>query len=941
MPVRATARLQLHRDFPFAAAAARVPYLHALGVSHIYASPILTARRGSAHGYDVVDHRAVNPELGGEDGLRALVATLRARGMGLIADIVPNHMAVGGDDNAWWLDLLEWGRDSPFARFFDIDWDVPDPALRGRVLAPFLGRPYGEALAAGEIALEFDAAAGRFHARYFEHRFPLAPRTCETLLGAPALADLRGRLRTLPRGTAAARAAFDDIARELARRAAEPAAAAALGEGLAHHAPDTPAGRLRLHRLLERQHFRLAWWCTARDEINWRRFFDLAGYAGLRVEEPAVFEAVHATIFRLYAEGLLDGVRVDHVDGLADPRAYCRKLRTRLAQLAERRPEGLREPAYIVVEKILAPGERLPRDWRVDGATGYSFMNDVGALLHDPRGEAPLTRAWTTLTGRAADFAAEERQARRRLADELLSADLGAAALALHRIARADPATRDITLAAIHRVLLELLVHFPVYRVYTDRNGRDPADEAVMARVREAARPACRPAERYLVDVLDRWLGGEAPAHAPSKAARALRLRAITRFHQLSSPLAAKAVEDTAFYRHGKLLSRNEVGADPGQFALDVDGFHAQVLQRARHFPQALLATATHDHKRGEDARARLAVLSEIAERWSAQAAGWSALNAPLRVRRPAGEAPAPADEYMLYQTLAGHWPPTLAAADAPGLRDFRERVAAWHVKAVREAKLRSSWLEPDTGYEEDCCAFLDALLDPERSADFLASLRAFVDSIAPAGAANALAQTLLRLTLPGMPDLYQGTEFWDFSLVDPDNRRPVDYDARERTLAAADDPLALLKDWRDGRIKQRLVATALRLRAAHPDLFIGGAYLPLTVQGPARAHAVAFARGAGAKALLVIAARWSAHRTEPDRPRVPPERWDGTTLLLPAALARRHWTNALTGRPLDPGGRLALGPALDGWPLALLLSRERDEGWAVQPLSGVSARRG
>jgi (1->4)-alpha-D-glucan 1-alpha-D-glucosylmutase len=864
MPVRATARLQLHRGFTFEDAAARVPYLHALGISHVYASPILRARAGSRHGYDVVDPAQVSPELGGEDGLRRLVAALRARAMGLVVDIVPNHMAVGGDDNAWWLDVLAHGPGGARAAFFDIDWKVPDPALRGKLLAPFLGRPYGEALAAGEIRLELDAAAGRFQARYFGHVFPIAPRD----LPVPPAGEVAAVLR--------------------------------------RHDPADAAGRERLHRLLERQPYRLAWWQAARDEINWRRFFDLADYAGLRIEDPAVFEAVHATIFRLHAEGVVDGVRVDHVDGLADPRAYCRRLRARLG------PQ-----AWIVVEKILAPGERMPDDWRVDGTTGYSFMNDVAALLHDAAGAAPLAGLWTRLTGRTADFAVEERKARRRIAEEALGSELAATALALHRVARASLATRDVSLAALRRVLLELLVQFPVYRLYGDRRGLGDADRAVLARACEAARPACRPQERYLVDLVARWLGLEPPARTPL-AQRRLRLRAMTRFQQLTPPLAAKAVEDTAFYRHGRLLSRNEVGADPSQFSIAPARFHAEALQRRERFPRALLATATHDHKRGEDARARLAVLSEQGAAWAAAVAAWRDANAPLRRELPGGAAPAPEDEYMLYQTLAGHWPHELDATDADGLRALAERVAAWHLKAVREAKLRTSWIQPDADYEDACRAFVLAALRP---GPFTRGLRALVDEIAVAGAANSLTQALLRVTAPGVPDLYQGTELWDFSLVDPDNRSPVEFAAREAALAGAAPFDELLEHWRDGRVKQRLIATALRLRARAPAWFLEGRYRPLDTVGPHAPRVVAFARESGAHAVLVLAARAVAPLLEPEAPRIAPARWEETAVRLPAALARRRWRDALDGTGRPATARWPLAQAFAGRSVALLVS--------------------
>ena len=905
-PVRATARLQLHKDFTLEDAAQQVEYFAALGISHLYLSPILTARAGSLHGYDVVDHGAVNPELGGEPALRRLVERLRAHAMGLIVDIVPNHMAVGGADNAWWQDLLEWGHASPYARFFDIDWAVPDPALRGRVLAPFLGKPYGEALADGDIRLCFDAAAGRFHAQYFAHRFPIAPAVYPRLL------------HDFPRTRR--RADFEQAIRALAQRRGEPAVTRAIEQSLRQHAPDQPGGRERLHDLLERQHYRLAWWRTAPDEINWRRFFDISDLAGLRVEDGVVFEAVHATIFRLYREGLIDGLRVDHVDGLADPRAYCRKLRARLLSLARRRePRGA--PPYLLIEKILAPGERLRREWRVDGTTGYTFMNDVNALLHDPAGEQPLTQLWTQLSGRSGDFEIEQRTARRRVVDELLTADFNATAQALHRIARSDPATRDITLAAIRRVLIELLVQFPVYRIYADPEGRAPEDEAVMAQVREAARRACRPAERPLVDLIDRWLGAESPARVPARPARRLRLRAIARFQQLSSPLAAKAVEDTAFYRHGRLLSRNEVGADPAQFATQLADFHAECERRQKYFPRTLLATATHDHKRGEDTRARLAVLSEISH-WTATVEGWRALNSPARTTVDGAAAPAAADEYMLYQTLVGVWPFGLRATDAPGLRALVERVAGWQLKALREAKLRSGWIEPNLPYEAACHEFLQRLLDPSQSAAFLAQLVGLVESIAAAGAANGLAQTLLRVTTPGVPDLYQGTEFWDLSLVDPDNRRPVDYRARSAALAGGDDAAALLAAWRDGRIKQRLIARALQLREREPVLFERGRYLPLEVRGPLARHVVAFARHDGSTTALAVASRWTAALLDAPLPRVPPARWQDTRVVLPRSLRGDDFFDALTGAPASlRSDGLLLSSLLKHGPVALVVN--------------------
>ena len=923
--VRATARLQLHRDFGFDAALEQLPYYARLGISHLYVSPILTARAGSMHGYDVVDHRAVNPELGGEEGLRRLVAGLREHGMGLIVDIVPNHMAVGGADNAWWLDVLAWGRDSAHASHFDIDWDVPDPLLRERVLAPFLGKPYGEALDDGELRLQFDPARGRFHVAYFDHVFPIAPTSHAALFdGDDRLAEAAARWREAlgsRRGRSARHAAFDEASASIAAQHRDSAPMReAVDALLQRHDPATLEGRERLHQLMERQHYRLAWWRTAADEINWRRFFDVIDLAGLRIQEPAVFDAEHETVFRLYAEGLIDGLRVDHVDGLADPAAYCRKLRSRLRLLqAQRPPSAPPGPAYLVVEKILAPGEQLNRDWLTDGTSGYAFMNDVGAVLHDASGEEALTRLWRRCTGRSGDFEAEERAARRRIPQELLAADFNACAHALHVIAQGDPRTRDWTLGAIRRVLAELLVHFPVYRTYADASGRSEADAAIMRKVVAAAQQTCRPAERALVEQVDRWLGGIAPRRVESPRARRLALRAVARFQQLTSPVAAKSVEDTAFYRYGRLLSRNEVGANPVQFSMSVAEFHEACRERRRRYPMAMLATATHDHKRGEDLRARLAVISEMPEDWERAVTRWTGLNARLRVPFDGGLSPDATDEYLLYQMIVGAWPLQRSEQDADGLRELADRLAAWQQKAVREAKRRSGWVEPNLDYEAGCENFLRQLLDPSVSAEFLGELQRFVARLAPAGALNGLSQALLRCTSPGVPDLYQGTEFWDFSLVDPDNRRPVDYAARQRHLH--DGSLCeCLQGWQDGRIKQRLIARTLTLRQRRADLFARGDYLPLALSGARAAQAIAFARADGEEALLVIVPRLAASLLSPGSLAIAPASWLDTAVELPERLQRR-WRDALGGlADFDSGPRLPLASVLRDLPLALLV---------------------
>ncbi|HYD95889.1 MAG TPA: malto-oligosyltrehalose synthase [Noviherbaspirillum sp.] len=931
---RATARLQLHKDFNFDQAAEVVPYYAALGASHIYCSPILTARSGSTHGYDIVDPTRINPELGGEEGLRRFVARIRQAGMGLILDIVPNHMGVG-PENPWWQHVLEWGQGSPYARWFDIDWQPADDTLHGKVMAPFLGQPYGDVLQSGEIRLQYDAARGRFFVGYYAHRFPVAPGDYATILRAAPSDRLIPAIATFEEGRDAQGAITQhnaDIGFGLLRDLGmTPEGQADIDAVLAAFSPAAPQGLEALHALLERQHYRLAWWRCAADGINWRRFFEVTDLAGVRVEQDDVFEATHATIFRLYTEGLIDGVRIDHVDGLADPGAYCRKLRRRLQALASQRPPELPPgPAYLVVEKILAHREQLRTNWEIDGTSGYDFMDRVGALLHDAAGEAPLTALWTALSGHALGFQDEVRQARRQLLANNLAGEFEAAARALHAVARTDLRTRDFSLGAIRRVFAELLVHFPVYRTYADSNGRDEVDDEVLARALEQARLSVDRTEIPLLDVLAHWLGGHAPRDAANPRVRFLHQRAITRFQQLTPPLAAKSVEDTAFYRYGRLLSRNEVGSDPSQFACSVAEFHEANAIRARLFPHSMLATATHDHKRGEDVRARLAALSEIPEEWERAVRQWMELNAPLRSDVP-GEggaapsvAPQPADELMLYQMLAGAWPLGLDPGDRDGIEAFAERLERWQTKALREAKQVSDWVLPNEDYEAACRRFLTGILAPRTDNRFLAQLAAFVDRLAPVGAANSLAQTVLRLTSPGVPDLYQGTDFWDFSLVDPDNRRPVDYALRMAALdekRPASGATGGIEEWRSGRIKQQVIRHSLQLRAQDPDLFGRGEYLPLETEGALAAHVVAFSRRLADRAAIVLAVHLPAHILAQDgTPVVPAARWLDTTVRI-ADTGSSTWKEVYSGRTVRAQeGRLTLSEVLDQLPVALLV---------------------
>jgi (1->4)-alpha-D-glucan 1-alpha-D-glucosylmutase len=771
---RATYRLQLHKAFTFGDAAAVVPYLAELGVSHVYTSPILKARAGSTHGYDMVDPTVINPELGGENGLMRLVDALRARDMGLIVDIVPNHMGVGGDENSWWLDVLRNGRSSPYADMFDIDWDRGG----GKLLAPFLGSPYAEVLARGELKLVREEPWG-WAVRYFSHLFPIRPEDRATLDAAKPIR-------------------FDTT---------------------------TTEGQRALHDVLEHQHFRLAFWRTAPDAINWRRFFDVTELAALRADAPGVFERTHAKVLDLYSEGFIDGFRVDHVDGLADPGAYCRRLRAEMAAREAQRPAGRRGRAWLVVEKILASGEALDQSWDVDGTTGYDFMEETSRLFHDDLGYRRLAAHWAERTGRPATFAREQEAARREILERAFTAQLDGLVDALMQLASIDISDRDRPRAAVRRCLVEILAHFPRYRSYAAGSG--VRDGEALAEALSAARRTCFPGDVAHLDRISEWLS------PPSENAtdRDLRRDVIIRFEQLCAPLAAKAGEDTAFYRYGPLLSRAEVGSDASIGGSPLVDWHAAMTMRAAKWPIAMLESSTHDHKRGEDVRARLSILSECSDLWMSQLDKWLAA---LSDQAPLVDV---ADRIMLLQTLVGAWPDSDKECEA-----FHKRVAAWQVKALREAKRSTSWDGPDQTYEAAARSLVDAILQTPQMAWLRAEIDTFVRTIEPASKAKGLIQTILKLTAPGVPDIYQGTEYRDFSLVDPDNRRAIDFSARRLSLGSPPTGADLRK--------QHLIRRLLEDRAAAPELFVGS-YLPIGADGPL--PLLAFARIAGARALAVI----------------------------------------------------------------------------------------
>ncbi|WP_426177771.1 malto-oligosyltrehalose synthase [Pseudomonas sp. TWRC1-2] len=914
LPLRATQRLQFHKGFTLDDAVPLVPYFAQLGISHLYASPILSARAGSMHGYDVVDPTTVNPELGGEPALRRLVAALREHQMGLILDIVSNHMAVGGADNPWWLDLLEWGRLSPYSEFFDIQWHSPDPLLKGQLLMPFLGSDYGEALQTGTLTLHFDAEHGAFYVEHYEHRFPICPRDYALILGADEpLRPLAERFSAL--------ACQDDAYHEaawlkqaLAERATESDVRQAIEQRLGEFDARQPEGFNRLHQLLEEQVYRLASWRTAADDINWRRFFDVNELGGLRVERKAVFEATHGKIFELISEGLIDGLRIDHIDGLADPRGYCRKLRRRVDSLAPERH------LPIFVEKILGEGETLREDWNVDGTTGYEFMNQLSLLQHDPQGFEPLAELWTRHSGRPAAFIEEAWLARQQILNGSLAGDFESVAQALLQVARDDVMTRDLTLGAIRRALQELIVHFPVYRTYISARGRSENDDVFFLQALAGARSTLSEGDWPVLDHLEKWLGGQPWRHRPIGRERKILKHACVRFQQLTSPAAAKAVEDTAFYRSAVLLSRNDVGFSTEQFSAPVAAFHTVNQQRLQTFPDNLLATATHDHKRGEDTRARLAVLSECAPWYVEQVEHWRTLAAPLRED---ANSPSAGDELILYQVLLGSWPLDLHL----DVENYQQRLWQWQQKALREAKLQSSWSAPNEAYEQGVEAFLSRLLLSEAGSALRTALGNAAHAIAAAGAINSLAQSLLRITVPGVPDLYQGDEFWDFSLVDPDNRRPVDFSARQQALNTPPDIPELLSNWRDGRVKQALIAQVLALRKAHPEIFRSGRYTPLEVTGTHAEHVVAFCREHEGKRLLVVVPRWPHRLLENgERPHINAQVWGDTRVKLPFAATTQNWKGLFHTGAVTPNKELLISAALGDFPVNVFINPDDQE---------------
>ena len=836
----ATYRIQLTKDFGFDDAAAIAPYLKRLGISHVYASPFLKARPGSMHGYDIVDHERLNPELGGDEAFARLSDALKQHDLGLILDFVPNHMGVGHADNAWWLDVLEWGPKSLYAGFFDIDWDALPHRRHPGVLLPILGQPYGDALQACEIELKYDAGGGSFAAWYFDHKLPINPQRYRDLVrtlvqAANAAATPAGKvLLDLVENYRDPAAPSYREAPELKRALADLSGAAdIIARGLPAFRSDSEAGTALLHRLLERQHYRLAYWRVAFSAVNYRRFFDINDLAGLRVENPATFRAIHGLVARLISEGRLQGLRLDHIDGLRDPAQYARRLRQLIGKSRGR--SGRHGPFYVVIEKILGEDEVLPQWASVGGTTGYEWLNVISRVLLDGNGLASLEATWRDFTGESAEFPVMLDAAKRRVIETMLASEFTVLAGALSRIAAGHYSTRDYTINRLREALQLYVLEFPVYRTYVTAAGSSERDRQTIDGVTARARARWLGPDPQIFDFLHATVTLDL-VRQPGYSAARIRNFAL-KLQQFTGPLMAKAMEDTVFYRHHRLLALNEVGGNPIAPALTLDDFNRIARQRAETAPDGLTATATHDTKRGEDARMRILSLAELSVEWNTMVQQWRELNAPLVQQADGRRWPSAAHEYMLYQALIGAWPGTIDRA-------FVERMQAYALKAAREGKQETSWTNPHQDYEQALLGFVRDLLDPARSAGFLSSFGKFAERTALLGALNGLSQLALKALLPGVPDFYQGSEFWDLSLVDPDNRRPVDFADRERALSTDVTSFEeLAARWADGRVKLALTHRLLRLRHDFAELLRRGSYASRNVSGPASAHIIAFTR--------------------------------------------------------------------------------------------------
>jgi (1->4)-alpha-D-glucan 1-alpha-D-glucosylmutase len=950
---RCTYRVQLNSAFTFKDATALIPYLARLGVSHVYCSPYLRARKGSTHGYDIIDHNALNPEIGTQEDFERFVQTLRDHDMGHILDMVPNHMGVLGADNAWWLDVLENGPGSAYAQFFDIEWHPANATFENKVLIPVLGDQYGLVLERGELKLAFNAAAGELSVAYYDHRFPIDPREYPVVLkpaadalhgsGVPAdtaaeFASLCSAFANLPeRDVSSAERRLErqrnkDVhKRHLARLAGAHAGIARAVEHAVNQFNGDPEERAsfeRFHELLERQAYRLSSWRVAADEINYRRFFDINDLAALRMEHEEVFEATHRFVLTLAAAGKIDGLRIDHPDGLYDPEQYFRRLQQRYAQVAgiDAGPENGRpaRPLYLLIEKIAAGHERLPESWAVHGTSGYRFATAVNAVLVDHKAADEMEAVYRGFAPDAPAYPSAVYDGKITIMRSALASPLLMLATELLRIAYADRRTRDYTLNHLRYALAEFVACFPVYRTYIvdkpSTQDRRYIDWAIAQ-----ARRRSRFADTSIYEFLRHVLLNEPLAHASAEQRERVRAFAI-KMQQFTAPVTAKGIEDTAFYRYSRLASLNDVAGDPSQFGMPVSGFHGSCAERGANRPHTMLATSTHDNKRSEDVRARIDVLSEMPDAWRKLLRRWDRVNRPKKTLIDGAPAPSPNDEYLLYQVLLGTFTPETDG----DLETYRERIEAYMLKAVREAKVYTSWIAPNGEYEGAVSSFVRALLAPERRNLFLKDLRAHAKTFAWFGMLNSLTMTLLKLTCPGVPDIYQGNETLDLSLVDPDNRRPVDYAQRARMLEElesferegklGDAARALASSLTDGRAKAWIVWRTLAVRRAHRELYDFGQYVPLPASGTHAEHVIAFMRRRGGKTAVTIGGRlWMKLGGEIGELPVGNATWGDTA--IDAGPLQGTFENVYTGERVEAAdGKLSLGRVFSAFPAALLL---------------------
>ena len=956
----ATYRLQLNSDLTFDEAHDLVDYLHDLGIDTCYISPFLKARRGSRHGYDVVDHGRLNPELGTPESLERFVDRLRTFGMGLLADIVPNHMCVADRSNWRWSDVLENGPSSSYASFFDIDWQPPREHLAHKVLLPTLGDQFGRVLESGDIQIEY--APGAFVARYYERTFPLAPRSWPLILRpALALAALRlgsaspqilefesiiTALGYLPMRTELSQQRLRERYREkeiirgrlLTLHAECEAVSDAITQTLVsiNGRPGDPGSFDFMEQILDQQAFRLSFWRVAADEINYRRFFDINELAALRTEDPAVFEETHRIIFDLVRKGLIDGLRVDHPDGLFDPARYFEDLQSSCSTA----PAAFGDNRfYVVAEKIVTGDEELRDDWAVEGTTGYGFLNLLNGLFvygENKKQFQNLYQRWTGWNSSIKDLIYESKQIILRVS---MSSELNVLARRLDRICQRDRHSRDFTLESLRFALREIIACFPVYRTYTRMDQIEPGreDRRHIERAIKEAKARNAATSESIFDMIGSLLLLRNPEGVTDEDAIERRLF-VMRFQQLTGPVMAKGVEDTACYRYFPLASIGEVGGDLRRFGVTPPSFHKANAVRLKRWPRGLLATSTHDTKRSEDVRARINALSEIGLEWYSAVRRWHELNAGKCIDIGGMTVPDRNAEYLLYQTLIGAWPvPDSTEGPDP---QFVQRIQQYMEKALREAKLHTSWINPNDAYDRAVAWFIARILDASTENKFLADFCAFARPVLRAGMLNSLGQVIMKIASPGVPDFYQGCESWNFSLVDPDNRRSVDFaELRQKlkTLPQTQDGGGstavrdLLETWQDGRIKLHVTSAALRFRRCHQRVFESGEYLPLEVSGPLRKHVVAFARVLGSQAVIVVTARFFLKLCENANFPIPAEKWGDTALMLPPARAE-FYTDVLTGRKIRiaQSGDRPYVPVAElfstGLPVALLWAEENRE---------------